>query len=163
MAKKEVKASAKASGKSHMTQAGMSAPKAKAKPAAKVGAKARAKKVEVSDMTERLMHVPLPAHVPPRDEEVGRDSAPSVRLTIELPRVMAEPMRRRPARPSFVGVGRVLEEHVEPRSMPEDAAAHRVYRVVEEPLPVPVESVSAGRRMYLGLEAVHAPVLRLSG
>jgi hypothetical protein len=159
MVKKEVKASAKAGGKSHMTQAWMSAPKAKAKPAAKVGAKARAKRVEVSDMTERLMHVQ--AHVPPRDEEVGHDSAPSVRLTIELPRVMAEPLRRRPVRPSFVGVGRVLEEHVEPRSMPEDAVAHRVYRVVEEPLPV--ESVSAGRRMYLGLEAVHAPVLRRSG
>ena len=145
-----------------MTQARMSAPKANAKPAAKVGAKARAKRVEVSDMTERLMHVPLPAHVSPRDEEVGHDSAPSMRLTIELPRVMAEPMRRRPVRPPFVGVGRVLESHAEPRSMPEDAAVHRVYRVVEEPLPVPLEA-SSGPRMYLGLEAVHAPALRRSG
>ena len=162
MAKKEVKASAKAGGKSRVTQAATSAPKAKAKPAAKVGAKARARRVEVSDMTERLMHVTLQRS---NDEAaaVGHDSAPSMRLTIELPRVMAEPMRRRPARPSFVGVGRVLAGHVEPRPMPDDAAAHRVYRVVEEPLPVPVESVRAGRRMYLGLEAVHAPVLRLSG
>ena len=144
-----------------MTQAGMSAPKAKAKPAAKVGAKARARRVEVSDMTERLMHVPLPAHVPPRDDEVGHDSAPSMRLTIELPRVMAEPMRRRPVRPSFVGVGRVLESHAEPRSMPEDAAAHLVYRVVEEPLSAPLEA-SSGPRMYVELEAVHAPVLRRS-
>ena len=92
--KKEVKASAKAG-----------APKAKAKPAAKVGAKAKAKRVEVSDMTERLMHVPLPAHVPPRDEEVGRDSAPSMRVTIELPRVMAEPMGGQLGHPSWGWAG----------------------------------------------------------